>query len=403
MAAHRRTSLQFCGQATASASSNDGGMAFVHQLVSFDDEMDVLVNSAHGSIAECDDYDDDDDDDAVRNAWSLLDDSDESSKKQRRHPRRRRCDDAPPPIVARESKAKLVVPSSIGRRANIEERYLVDPRILGTGHQGSVRECVDRSTGESYAVKSMRKRDPAVDPRRISREVELLREMRHHKNIVRLVDVFEDDEYFHIVTNLCRGGELFDGIVRKSSDVESDVPCFAEDDAARIMYQILSAVSHMHGRGVAHRDIKPENVLFDSPEEGSPVRIADFGLSRRHDADADRPMSSLVGTPYYIAPEVLLGRYDMSCDLWSIGVIAYVLLCGYPPFSGATDSETRELVLRGRYVFHAEEWGNISGEAMDFVRGLLRVDPRRRTTVQRALSHPWIVRHVYSVMNDMLD
>ena len=343
----------------------------MHQLVSFDDEMDVLVNSAHGSIAECDDYDDDDDDDAVRNAWSLLDDSDESSKKQRRHPRRRRCDDAPPPIVARESKAKLVVPSSIGRRANIEERYLVDPRILGTGHQGSVRECVDRSTGESYAVKSMRKRDPAVDPRRISREVELLREMRHHKNIVRLVDVFEDDEYFHIVTNLCRGGELFDGIVRKSSDVESDVPCFAEDDAARIMYQILSAVSHMHGRGVAHRDIKPENVLFDSPEEGSPVRIADFGLSRR------------------------LGV--------TIGVIAYVLLCGYPPFSGATDSETRELVLRGRYVFHAEEWGNISGEAMDFVRGLLRVDPRRRTTVQRALSHPWIVRHVYSAMNDMLD
>ena len=401
MAAHRRTSFQFCGQATASASSNDGGMAFVHQLVSFDDEMDVLVDSAHGSIAECDD--DDDDDDAVRNAWSLLDDSDEASKNQRRLPRRRRRDDAPPPIVARESEAKLVVPSSIGRRANFEDWYLVYPRILGTGHQGSVRECVDRSTGESYAVKSMRKRDPAVDPRRISREVELLREMRHHKNIVRLVDVFEDDEYFHIVTNLCRGGELFDGIVRKSSDVESDVPCFAEDDAARIMYQILSAVSHMHGRGVAHRDIKPENILFDSPEEGSPVRIADFGLSRRHDADADRPMSSLVGTPYYIAPAVLLGRYDASCDLWSIGVIAYVLLCGYPPFSGATDRETRGLVLRGRYVFHAEEWGNISGEAVDFVRGLLRVDPRRRTTVQRALSHPWIVRHVYSAMNDMLD
>ncbi len=119
MAAHRRTSFQFCGQATASASSNDGGMAFVHQLVSFDDEMDVLVNSAHGSIAECDDCDDDDDDDAVRNAWSLLDDPDESSKEQRRHPRRRRRDDAPPPIVARESEAKLVVPSSIGRSANI--------------------------------------------------------------------------------------------------------------------------------------------------------------------------------------------------------------------------------------------------------------------------------------------
>jgi serine/threonine protein kinase len=375
-------------------------MAFVHQLVSFEEEMDVLVNSTH-SIAECDD-----DDDALRDAWSLLDDPDEANGQ--RQPRQRRGDDGPPPC-ARKSRPAVTPAVSRCRRANIEERYLVDPRILGAGHEGSVRECVDRSTGERRAVKSVRKGHPSVEPGRIDREVELLREVRHHKNIVRLVDVFEDDKYVHIVTDLCRGGELFDRIVRKSSSAgggggkDGATPCFAEDEAARIMYQILGAVSHMHGRGIAHRDIKPENILFDTADDDSPVRIIDFGLSSRHDPDTDAPMSSLVGTPYYIAPEVLLGRYDRRCDLWSVGVIAYVLLCGYPPFGGATDRQTHESVLRGRYEFHPEDWGGISAEAMDFVRGLLRADPRRRTTVQRALSHPWIVRHVYSVLNDMLD
>ena len=399
MAAHRRASLQFCGQATASSSSGNG-TAFVHQLVSFDDEVDVLVDSAH-SIAGC--GDDDDDDQALRDAWSLLDDSDDAGG--RRHPRRRQ-DECPPPIARDPASAAA---SPVWRRADVEDYYIVNPRVLGKGHQGTVRECADRSTGGRFAVKSMRKRDPDVDVRRVAREVEILRAAGRHRNIVRLVGAFEDGEYVHIVTELCRGGELFDRIKRKSADPENPAPCFAEGEAATVVHQILGAVSHMHGRGIAHRDIKPENVLFDAPDGGegggsaSRVRIVDFGLSRTHDACRDGPMSSLVGTPYYIAPEVLLGRYDASCDLWSVGVVAYILLCGYPPFGGSDDIRTRELVLRGRYAFHAEDWGGVSGEAMDFVRGLLRSDPRRRMTARQALSHPWIVRHVYCAMNDMLD
>jgi len=278
--------------------------------------------------------------------------------------------------------------------SDIEYKYHVDPTVLGTGYSSSVRECIDRITGQRFAVKSIRKNDPAVKPGGLAREIRLLREMKH-PSIVRLEDVYEDSDYVHLVTDLCEGGELFDKIVDKSSANNGNgPPCFAEVDAARVLYQILTAVSYMHERDVVHRDIKPENILFETKEVDSPVKIIDFGLARKHYASfGEPPMSTIVGTPYYIAPDVLRKKYDKSCDLWSVGVIAYILLCGYPPFNGGDNCEVYDAVRRGRYQFPSADWLGTSRESRDFIRRLLQKDPQKRMTVDQALSHPWIVKN----------
>jgi serine/threonine protein kinase len=284
----------------------------------------------------------------------------------------------------------------IGEYDDIERRYRVDPRVLGTGNHGSVREGTDIATGERRAVKSIRKCDGRAGTGSIAREIALLREV-DHRGIVGLVDVFEDDMYVHIVTDLCGGGELFDRIIQKTQrgcDGGDDGPCFSEGEAARVVYQILDAVSYLHDRDIVHRDIKPENILFDTPDEDSPVKLIDFGLSRKHAAGGvEPPMSSFVGTPYYIAPEVLNKKYDRSCDLWSVGIVAYTLLSGYPPFNGADNDRVLDAVRGGRYSFPAVDWGRTSRESRDFVRRLLQKDPRRRMTAREAMAHPWILRH----------
>lgn len=302
-----------------------------------------------------------------------------------------------------ESDASAAVAMSItGKLSDIEDKYCVDARVLGTGHHGSVRECIDRTTGQRYAVKTICKNDPSVKAGTLVREIMLLKEMKHH-SIVQLVDVYEDAEYLHLVTDLCNGGELFDKIVERSSS-DNGVPCFSEEEAARILYQILTAVSYMHKRGVVHRDIKPENILFDSKDEESPIKIIDFGLARKHYSSfGEPPMRTIVGTPYYIAPEVLRKKYDNSCDLWSVGVLAYILLCGYPPFNGRNNDETHAYVLRGRYSFPSQEWKDTSRESRDFVRRLLQMDPRKRMSVDQALNHPWLVRHNAGAIAETID
>ncbi len=154
------------------------------------------------------------------------------------------------------------------------------------------------------------------------------------------------------------------------------MPFFAEDNAVRVMRQVLFAVSYMHGLDIAHMDIKPENILFETTNVNLPMRIVDFGMSRRHRGIIDQP----VGTPFYMAPEVLAGRYGKSCDMWSLGVIAYILLVGYPPFNGSSNYKVFYAVRSGGYCFDPEDWGGVSAEAKDFIHRLLRLDPRKCLT-----------------------
>ena len=222
----------------------------------------------------------------------------------------------------------------------------------------SVCEYINRLTGQRYAVKSIHKgADPVVNPDCIFREVEHLQEMQY-RSIVRL-----DSDCIHLVTDLCTGGELFDRIVERASPDRRDgggggcAPCFAEDDVARVIHQVLSAVSYMHSLDITHMDIKPENILLETTTGDSPVKIIDFGLSRRHCGIVEWPVSSdVVGSPYYIAPEVLA----RSCDLWSVGVIVYILLAGYPPFNGSSNDEVHDAVRSGRYRFDPDDWSGVS-------------------------------------------
>jgi len=297
------------------------------------------------------------------------------------------------PCLSNESSPSITPISFMGSLNEIEHKYHIDARVLGQGKYGTVRRCIDRTTGQHYAVKSVRKSEPSVKPADLRREISLLQAMKHD-SIIQLRDVYEDSKYVHLVTDLCTGGELFDKIVEKaSSDSENQATnCFEEAEASRILFQILTAVSYMHKAGVVHRDIKPENILFETKDADSPVMIIDFGLARQH-SSFEGPMKSVVGTPYYVAPEVLRKCYDKSCDLWSVGVIAYIMLCGYPPFNGLDNAETHKSILRGRYRFASEDWRGTSREARDFIQRMLKMDTRRRMTVEQALQHPFIVKH----------
>ena len=177
---------------------------------------------------------------------------------------------------------------------------------------------------------------------------------------------------------------LFDKIISNKSPNE----CFSEIRSVRIITSLLEAVAYLHKNDIVHRDIKLENIFFVS-EQKDTIKLVDFGLSRHHKKD-EAPMTNIVGTDYYMAPEVIKGKYDRSCDIWSIGIVAYILLCGYPPFNGDTNRGVFESITKGKLVFPAQAWSNKSGLVKDFITCLLRKDPRSRFTVQEALMHPWI-------------
>jgi len=327
-------------------------------------------------------------------------------------------------IVQQELERKLCPVTGILRDISVD--YRIFSKILGRGHHGVVREC-ERLRGSSTRSSTMRNNNShnnsrnnsrnrriilavkSIDKSKIrrldhlQREIQLLRKMNHH-NIIKMIDCYEDAERVHIITERYTGGELFD-LIHKKANAQTTTGCLSEKRAARIMKSLLEAVSYLHDRDIVHRDIKLENILFES-EKGSceeeedygddgddSIKLIDFGLSRRHKRDVDRPMKNHVGTAYYMAPELLKGRYDRACDVWSLGTIAYIMLCGYPPFNGETDNEIFDAIKYDRYEFSSSAWSNKSTGAKDFVRCLMKKDPRRRMTAREALEHPWIIRN----------
>ncbi|XP_025013606.2 CDPK-related protein kinase isoform X2 [Ricinus communis] len=218
----------------------------------------------------------------------------------------------------------------------------------------------------------------------VRREVKILKALAGHGNLIQFYDAFEDIDNVYIVMELCEGGELLDRILSRGGK-------YSEDDAKAVLVQILNVVAFCHLQGVVHRDLKPENFLYTSKEENSQLKVIDFGLS-----DFVRPderLNDIVGSAYYVAPEVLHRSYSTEADVWSVGVIAYILLCGSRPFWARSESGIFRAVLKADPSFDEAPWPSLSLEAKDFVKRLLNKDPRKRMTAAQALSHPWIRNH----------
>jgi len=253
---------------------------------------------------------------------------------------------------------------------------------LGRGGFSVVREGTNKETGDKVAIKVIEKNN-LVDGKGeelnlLHREIDIMKKL-HHKNIIALVDVFEEPTHIYIILELITGGELFDQIVKRGS--------YGESDAANLVRQILEAVQYMHSNGIAHRDLKPENLLC-SGKDNDIIKVTDFGLSKDFGADSLR---TSCGTPDYVAPEVLKGMaYDNSVDIWSIGVITYILLCGFPPFYGSTDQQIFEKIMKAEFDFPSPDWDSISPEAKDFVQKILVLDPTKRLSTDDCVKHPWI-------------
>uniref|UniRef100_A0A674MV25 Calcium/calmodulin dependent protein kinase I n=1 Tax=Takifugu rubripes TaxID=31033 RepID=A0A674MV25_TAKRU len=238
----------------------------------------------------------------------------------------------------------------------------------------------EKRTQRLVAIKCIPKKALEGKENNIENEIAVLHRIKH-PNIVSLEDIFESTSHLYLVMQLVSGGELFDRIVEKGF--------YTERDASQLIHQILDAVKYLHDMGIVHRDLKPENLLYYSMDEDSKIMISDFGLSKIEGSGS--VMSTACGTPGYVAPEVLAQKpYSKAVDCWSIGVISYILLCGYPPFYDENDAKLFEQILKAEYEFDSPYWDDISDSAKDFICHLMEKEPSKRYTCDQALQHPWI-------------
>jgi len=252
---------------------------------------------------------------------------------------------------------------------------------LGRGAFSTVVRAVNKETKENVAVKIIDKSKASGEheEQRLKTEVAILNKVSH-PNIISLKALYDTDENLYLVMELVTGGELFDKIVEKGQ--------YTEREASIVVKKILDAVQYLHSLHIAHRDLKPENLLLKSGDD-TEVMLSDFGLSKI--IGEEQMMRTACGTPYYVAPEVLAATgYDKEVDLWSVGVITYLLLCGFPPFYGDGLPEVFEQIMKAEYDFPEPYWDDISSEAKDLINHLLVVDPAKRLTADQALQHPWI-------------
>lgn len=273
--------------------------------------------------------------------------------------------------------------TDFGYAKDFDARYTIG-KLLGHGQFGYTYVATDKANGDRVAVKRIEKNKMilpiAVED--VKREVKILEALTGHENVVQFHNAFEDDSYVYIVMELCEGGELLDRILAKKDSR------YSEKDAAKVVRQMLKVAAECHLHGLVHRDMKPENFLFKSTKEDSPLKATDFGLS-----DFIKPgkkFQDIVGSAYYVAPEVLRRKSGPESDVWSIGVITYILLCGKRPFWDKTEDGIFKEVLKNKPDFRRKPWPTISNGAKDFVKKLLVKDPRARLTAAQALSHPWV-------------
>jgi len=225
----------------------------------------------------------------------------------------------------------------------------------------------------------------------IEREIEIMNKL-NHKHVIKLFEIFDEPKKMMLVMELVQGGELFDAIVNQGN--------YSEKQASGVLYQLCDALKYMHELKVVHRDLKPENILLESSAHDSDIKLADFGLARV--VSSKDMMKTACGTPGYVAPEVLQNRgyTGGAVDMWSVGVILYILLCGFPPFYEEELPALFEQIMKARYDFPSPWWDNISADAKGLVKGLLTIDPNKRTTAEQVLAHKWVGGSADSTVNN---
>uniref|UniRef100_A0A7N0ZVF8 non-specific serine/threonine protein kinase n=1 Tax=Kalanchoe fedtschenkoi TaxID=63787 RepID=A0A7N0ZVF8_KALFE len=264
---------------------------------------------------------------------------------------------------------------------DITKHYKIG-KELGKGQFGITYLCTENSTGHLYACKSILKRKLVTkdDKNDVKREVQLLQHLSGQPNVVEFKGAYEDRQSVHLVMELCAGGELFDRIIAQGQ--------YTERAAAAMCRQIVNVVHICHFMGVMHRDLKPENFLLSSEDDNGMLKATDFGLSVF--IEEGKVYRDVVGSAYYVAPEVLRRSYGKEVDVWSAGVILYILLSGVPPFWGESDAAIFNSILKGELDFESDPWPSISYSAIDLVRKMLTQDPKQRLTAAQVLEHPWI-------------
>ena len=265
------------------------------------------------------------------------------------------------------------------KTSNITKEYTFG-KVIGTGSYGQVRLAVHKLTKQVRAVKIIQK--AKVNINALLNEINILSKLSH-PNIMQIFEVFDDNTNVYIVSEYCKGGELFDIISKKGS--------FTEKDACVIMKQLMSAICYSHQNNIVHRDLKPENILMDNDTDDLTIKLIDWGCAQT--IKSAKQSKQADGTTYYIAPEVLKGEYDEKCDIWACGVIFYILLCGYPPFNGETDDEIYEAVLSGKFQFPEEDWDQVSQDAKDLIKKMLTKDPKKRISALYSMQDVWFKKN----------
>ncbi|CAN0238841.1 unnamed protein product [Pylaiella littoralis] len=264
------------------------------------------------------------------------------------------------------------------------QKYYNLTRVLGKGSFATVKLAVRKEDGTKWAVKVVEKVALSQeDEEALQNEVQILEAM-DHPNIVRLHQVFDSQNCLYMVMELCTGGELFDRIVMKDH--------YTENEARDCIIQMTKAILYCHQNGIVHRDLKPENLLYsDFDEESAVLKLADFGLAKLCSESA--MLNTACGTPGYVAPEILESRpYGKEVDMWSVGVIAYILLCGFPPFYDENSAAMFRAIKAGEYDFPTPFWDDVEPGAKDMIRCLLVLDPEERYSAEQLLQHPWVTQ-----------
>uniref|UniRef100_A0A665WQF6 non-specific serine/threonine protein kinase n=1 Tax=Echeneis naucrates TaxID=173247 RepID=A0A665WQF6_ECHNA len=312
------------------------------------------------------------------------------------------------PDAKKRNKKKKRCRATDSFSGRFEDVYRLQEEVLGEGAYARVQTCINLITNKEYAVKIIEKR-PGHSRSRVFREVEMLYQCQGHRNILELVEFFEEEDKFYLVFEKLRGGSVLAHIHKRQH--------FSEQEASVVVQDIASALDFLHNKGMAHRDLKPENILCESADKISPVKICDFDLGSGIKLNSD---SSPISTPElltpcgsaeYMAPEVVEAFseeatiYDKRCDLWSLGVILYIMLSGYPPFVGRCGGDCGwelgepchtcqntlfESIQEGKYEFPEKDWAHISSSAKDLISKLLVRDAKNRLSASQVLQHPWV-------------